>query len=104
MRAWLGGKLAPSLCGAALVGLGVNGSGFAAPATWQPDAPSYGVYTRNDIPIKMRDGVVLRANIGVPVPGGGTALDPKAKFPVLVSQTPYRKDGGLFTVDSYFVS
>jgi uncharacterized protein len=76
----------------------------AAAQAWAPDAPSWGVYQQNDIPITMRDGVVLRANIGVPVPAGATAPDPSLHFPVLVEQTPYRKDGGLFTVDPYFVS
>jgi putative CocE/NonD family hydrolase len=51
----------------------------------------------------MSDGTVLRANVGVPVPQGAPAPVPGMQFPVLIEQTPYRKDGGLFTVDPYFV-
>ncbi|MHB8572782.1 MAG: CocE/NonD family hydrolase [Candidatus Dormibacteria bacterium] len=71
---------------------------------WAPDATNYGVYTKNDIPVTMSDGVVLRANIGVPLTAGETAPQAGDQYPVLIEQTPYRKDGGLFTVDSYFVS
>jgi uncharacterized protein len=73
-----------------------------APA-WQPDNPSWDSVVQKDVPITMRDGTVLRANVGVPVPKGTTAIDPSLHFPVLIEQTPYRKDGGLFTVDPYFV-
>jgi putative CocE/NonD family hydrolase len=75
----------------------------AAAHAWQPDAPSWDMVIVNDIPLKMRDGVVLRANAGIPVPKGQTTIQPGLRFPVLVQQTPYRKDGGLATVDSYFV-
>jgi len=92
---------APLVLGAAALTTAPAAS--AAPAAWQPDQPSWGMVTQNDVPITMRDGVVLRANVGIPVPQGATAPDPSLHFPVLIEQTPYRKDGGLFTVDPYFV-
>jgi putative CocE/NonD family hydrolase len=87
---------------ACLAALGTAPNAAAAPA-WQPDQPSWDMVTQKDVPVTMRDGVVLRANVGIPVPKGATAPDPSLHFPVLIEQTPYRKDGGLFTVDSYFV-
>jgi len=76
----------------------------AAPA-WQPDQPTWGSsYELKDVPVTMSDGVVLRANVGIPTPPGASVPDPSLHFPVLIEQTPYRKDGGLFTVDPYFVS
>jgi putative CocE/NonD family hydrolase len=76
----------------------------AAPPAWTPDQPTWAVYTQKDVPVTMSDGVVLRANVGVPMPQGASAPDPSQHFPVLIAQTPYRKDGGLFTIDPYFVS
>jgi len=84
--------------------LGSVPTASAAPPAWQPEQPSWGMVTLKDVPVTMRDGVVLRANVGIPVPNGATAPDPSLHFPVLIEQTPYRKDGGLFTVDPYFVS
>ena len=81
------------------------GTPARAATSWQPDPATYGVYTQNDVPITMSDGVVLRANIAVPLKAGETAprLDGSDRWPVLLTQTPYRKDGGLFGVDTYFV-
>jgi uncharacterized protein len=56
---------------------------------WTPyDRPAqYGEVTVKDVPITMRDGTVLRANVTKPdVPG---------RYPVLVTQTPYGKDGAV---------
>src|SRR5258708_10890687 len=75
----------------------------AAPPAWAPDQPTWAVSTQTDVPITMSDGTVLRANVGIPMPQGATAPAPGMQFPVLIEQTPYRKDGGLFTVDPYFV-
>jgi len=81
-------------------------AGARAATTWQPEAPSWDMVTMNNVPVTMSDGTVLRANVGIPVPKGSGATAPVAgmHFPVLIEQTPYRKDGGLFTVDSYFVT
>jgi putative CocE/NonD family hydrolase len=98
------GMFAVTALGACAAGTAPTAS--AAPhAAWTPDPPTWGTtYVQKDVPITMRDGVVLRANVSVPLPPGATTPDPALKFPVLVEQTPYRKDGGLFTVDPYFVS
>lgn len=51
------------------------------------DSPPYPVTVERGVPAKMRDGVVLRADIYRP--------DAPGKFPVLLERTPYNKDGGL---------
>lgn len=81
-------------------------AGVRAQTAWTPEAPSWDMVTENNLPVTMSDGTVLRANIGVPVPKGSGASTPVPglTFPVLIEQTPYRKDGGLFTVDPYFVT
>jgi uncharacterized protein len=50
------------------------------------DRPAtYTVRHEANVPITMRDGVVLRANLDLP--------DAPGRFPTLVVQTPYNKDG-----------
>src|SRR6267378_3715077 len=44
------------------------------------------VTVERDVPVKMRDGVVLHADIYRPKTDG--------RFPVLLQRTPYNKDGG----------
>src|SRR6202795_3415902 len=48
-------------------------------------AESYGVAIERGVPVKMRDGVTLRADICRPKADG--------KFPVLLTRTPYDKNG-----------
>src|SRR4051794_18656989 len=62
-------------------------AGVAWPAYDRP--AQYGVVTDKDVPITMRDGTVLRANVLHP--------DRPGRYPVLVTQTPYNKDGGVVT-------
>jgi putative CocE/NonD family hydrolase len=70
--------------------LGASAARPPSVAPWTPEAPVYAVFTAVNIPIKMADGVILRANLlypadpatGVPAPG---------PFPVLLAQTPYGK-------------
>ena len=50
-------------------------------------ADSYGVTIERGVPVKMRDGVTLRADICRPKAEG--------KFPVLLTRTPYDKDGAV---------
>jgi len=96
---------APLLLAAASL-LAAAPAGARAAGSWTPEAPSWDMVTENNVPVTMSDGTVLRANVGVPVPmgSGATAPVPGFNFPVLIEQTPYRKDGGLFTVDPYFVT
>jgi putative CocE/NonD family hydrolase len=66
----------------------------AAPgSTWQPGPERYGHRLTYDVPIRMRDGVVLRADVDVPtdLASGADAAGP---FPVLITMTPYGKDVG----------
>ncbi|MFZ2013430.1 MAG: CocE/NonD family hydrolase, partial [Nocardioides sp.] len=49
-------------------------------------ADQYAVTFEPNVPVKMRDGVVLHADIYRPKADG--------QFPVLLQRTPYNKDGG----------
>jgi putative CocE/NonD family hydrolase len=65
------------------------GPAAASAAEWTPYTrpAEFGTVTVKDVPITMRDGTVLRANVTKPdVPG---------RYPVLVTQTPYGKDGAV---------
>jgi putative CocE/NonD family hydrolase len=57
--------------------------------TWTPYTrpAQFATVTDKDVPITMRDGTVLKANV--------TRPDAPGKFPVLVTQTPYGKDGAV---------
>jgi putative CocE/NonD family hydrolase len=72
----------------------VAGGGIASAAdtggTWSPytrpvQYPT--TVTDKDVPITMADGTVLKANV--------TRPDAPGRFPVLVTQTPYGKDGAV---------
>ncbi|MGH9432989.1 MAG: CocE/NonD family hydrolase, partial [Terriglobia bacterium] len=52
-------------------------------------APSYRVSLIQNVPVKMRDGVILRADIYRP--------DAPGKFPVLLERTPYNKANEVVT-------
>jgi uncharacterized protein len=58
---------------------------FAAPIVSRA-ADQYAVTFERNVPVTMRDGVILRADIYRPKADG--------KFPVLLQRTPYNKDGG----------
>ncbi|MDT0200483.1 CocE/NonD family hydrolase [Nocardioides sp. AE5] len=53
----------------------------------------YDIVTETDIPITMRDGRVLRANVHRPAIKGTTTPAP-GEFPVILVQTPYGKSVG----------
>ena len=55
-------------------------------ATLAHAADPYSVTYERNVPVKMRDGVILRADIYRPAADG--------KFPVLLQRTPYNKDDG----------
>jgi putative CocE/NonD family hydrolase len=85
-RALLG--VAPALACAALLGTaatapaapGGKWSSYTRPATHE-------VVRDSNVAVPMRDGVVLRANVDRPAAAG--------RYPALVIQTPYNKDGGI---------
>jgi hypothetical protein len=58
----------------------------APPYATHPDIPHYSVTIRHNVSVPMRDGVSLRADVYWP--------DAPGTFPVLMTRTPYNKDGG----------
>ena len=75
---------------------------------WTPEPATYGVAKRTDVPVRMADGTVLRADIDTPA-DPATGKPAAGPFPVLLTQTPYGKDtaGALNSsaigLDTYFV-
>lgn len=87
---------------AALTALAVMAGGAWA---WRPGAARYGVYEQRNVPVTMKDGTVLRANVYYPARNGHPAA---GRFPVLLTQTPYGKDvagsaGAATGEDAYLV-
>jgi putative CocE/NonD family hydrolase len=78
-------RLAAALAATALLAV----PAFAS-ATWKPGPEKYGVGEHADVPVRMSDGTVLRANVFYPTVKGGAAA--KGPFPVIMVQTPYGKD------------
>src|SRR4051812_9435877 len=81
----------------------------AAPGhPWAPAPAGYGVVKQTDVPVRMADGTVLRANIASPS-DPATGKPAAGPFPVLMTQSPYGKDVGSPTnssaidIDTYFV-
>jgi uncharacterized protein len=58
----------------------------SAPYATHPDLPHYNVIVRHNVGVPMRDGTSLRADVYWP--------DGEGPFPVLMTRTPYNKDGG----------
>jgi putative CocE/NonD family hydrolase len=58
--------------------------GAVALVAWLRQEQSGGTIVQRNIPVKMRDGVILRADVMLPSAQG--------RFPVLVYRTPYGKD------------
>jgi uncharacterized protein len=82
----------------------------AAPGhAWTPAAPTYGVANQVDVPVRMADGTVLRANIASPS-DPATGQPAAGPFPVLLTQSPYGKDvtgpvgSSAINIDNYFVT
>ena len=70
---------------------------LAVPAWSAERAVTYGVVTTTNVAIRMDDGVVLKANVSRPASPDGSAA--KGRFPVLLAQTPYGKDGPITSVN-----
>jgi putative CocE/NonD family hydrolase len=75
---------------------------------WAPAPPTYGVSKQIDVPVRMADGTVLRADIATPA-DQATGRPAPGPFPVLLTQTPYGKDtagaanSSAIGIDTYFV-
>jgi putative CocE/NonD family hydrolase len=63
---------------------------MTASTAWEPDPEAYGVAVTTDIPVRMADGRVLRANTYVPT-DPATGAPAEGPFPVILSETPYGK-------------
>jgi uncharacterized protein len=81
------GASAPDPIAAAIAASAAPGS------SWQPGPVRYGHAVRYDVPVRMSDGTVLRANIDYPTDRGTGAPAP-GPFPVLMTMSPYGKDTG----------
>jgi putative CocE/NonD family hydrolase len=57
---------------------------------WTPEPATYAVFTALNLPVKMADGTLLRANVLFPA-DPGTGVPAAGSFPVLLTQTPYGK-------------
>ena len=82
---------------AALAAAALLAPSTAAAAEWTPyDRPAdNGVVTDKDVPITMRDGIVLSADVYRP--------DEPGRYPVIVTQTPYNKITALGSANPYLV-
>jgi len=75
---------------------------------WTPDAATYAVHRQSNVPVRMADGTVLRADIATPA-DPDTKLPAAGRFPVLLTQSPYGKDtagtvgSSAVGIDPYFV-
>jgi putative CocE/NonD family hydrolase len=81
----------------------------AAPGpAWTARPATYTVAEQTDVPVRMADGTVLRADIATPA-DPATGQPAKGPFPVLLTQTPYGKDSAgaigsaAIGIDPYFV-
>src|SRR4051812_13701244 len=57
---------------------------------WKPRPATYGIAKTTNVPIKMDDGVVLKADVLRPATKDGNPA--QGPFPVLLTQTPYNKN------------
>ncbi len=83
---------AGSLAALALAGV-APAAAAPAGASYDPGPERYGIAVTRDVPITMRDGVVLRADIHVPT-DPATGAPAAGPFPVILSETPYGKQLG----------
>lgn len=71
----------------------VIAASFAPGSHWKPDPAVYGTTSRNDLPVTMHDGTVLRVDVIYPTdPKTGAVA--RGPFPVLLTMTPYGKGNG----------
>jgi len=63
----------------------------ASAQAWKPEPAQYGVGKQTNVPVRMADGTVLRANVYYPT-DRATGMAAAGPFPVIMVQTPYGKD------------
>ncbi|HWI74493.1 MAG TPA: CocE/NonD family hydrolase, partial [Baekduia sp.] len=86
-RRWRRAAAAVAIMATAAPGAASAADGDGGAWTSYTRPAQYATVTDQDVPITMRDGTVLKANV--------TRPDAPGTFPVLVTQTPYGKDGAV---------
>ena len=77
-------------------------AGAATAEAWSPPAPiASSVAKTTNVPVTMSDGTVLYVDVVRPADSSGHAL--RGRYPVLLTQTPYNKNGALSFEDDYLV-
>src|SRR3954470_24488622 len=66
------------------------GTATAQAKAWEPEPATYGVGSQMNVPVTMKDGTVLSADVYFPTDSSGAAA--KGPFPVIMVQNPYAKD------------
>src|SRR5690606_26016838 len=64
-----------------------------AASAQEPPAKRWGVAERTNVPIRIADGTILRANVAVPA-DPATGRPAPGRFPVVLTETAYGKDLG----------
>src|SRR4051794_18153289 len=66
------------------------GTATAQAKAWEPEPATYGVGSQMNVPVTMKDGTVLSADVYFPTESSGAAA--KGPFPVIMVQNPYAKN------------
>jgi uncharacterized protein len=69
---------------------------------WSTRPATYGVAVTQDVQIRMSDGAILVADVYRPADAAGRPV--AGRFPVVLTQTPYNKNGSLSFAADYLVS
>src|SRR5690242_18796321 len=78
-----------------LVALASLAAALVAPSAahaWKPEPARFGVSAPRELAVRMSDGVELRVDVYYP-----TGAPAAARFPVILSQTPYGKRSAVTT-------
>src|SRR5437588_11962303 len=89
-------------CAVAALSTGAAQARSVTHATWSPPAAiATAVAKTTNVPVTMSDGIVLYTDVIQPADSSGKALP--GRYPVLLTQTPYNKNGALSFEDDYLV-
>jgi hypothetical protein len=94
-------SVALALAGSLIAATPVVAATSAHSTAWKPRPATYGINKTTNVPIKMDDGVVLKADILRPAAKDGSAA--KGTFPVLLTQTPYNKNSPSLNFENDFL-
>src|SRR6184192_1254261 len=93
--------IALALCLIALLAVPSAATATKAAPAYHVRPATNGVSTTYDVPVKMSDGVTLYVNLYRPADKSGNPA--KGRFPVILTQTPYNKNGALSFENDYLV-